>query len=149
LHFFIARGFIFQQRPYFELGDMRKLTSFAQIRFIRFLAVGVLNTIFGYACFAAFIYAGLHYALALLAATVLGVLFNFKTISTLVFDSHANHLIARFAACYSVVYGINTALLTGFRAAGVHSPLIGQAVLVLPMAVLAYVLNRRYVFRHG
>lgn len=128
---------------------MQALIRLAQNRFIRFLAVGMLNTLFGYACFAALIYAGLHYALALLAATILGVAFNFKTIGALVFGSRANHLIYRFVACYGVIYGVNTILLAAFHAGGIHSPLIGQAVLVLPMAILSYTLNRRYVFHHG
>lgn len=128
---------------------MHALTVLTQKRFVRFLIVGAVNTIFGYACFAAFLYAGLDYALALLAATILGVAFNFKTIGALVFDSRANHLIFRFVACYGVVYAINAMLLMAFHAGGLHSPLIGQAVLVLPMAILSYTLNRRYVFLHG
>lgn len=52
-----------------------------------FLLVGVMNAAFGYGCFAAFLYLGLHYSLALLLATILGVLFNFKSIGALVFGS--------------------------------------------------------------
>ncbi|MBW4046357.1 MAG: GtrA family protein [Proteobacteria bacterium] len=128
---------------------MHALTVLRKKRFVRFLLVGALNTFFGYACFAAFLYAGLHYILALLAATVIGVAFNFKTIGALVFDSRANHLIFRFVACYGVVYAVNALLLTAFQAGGLHSPLVGQAVLVLPMAIFSYTLNRRYVFLHG
>jgi putative flippase GtrA len=53
-------------------------------RFVRFLLVGVLNTIFGYFLYGTLILIGLDYKLAVLLATILGVLFNFQTTGRLV-----------------------------------------------------------------
>jgi putative flippase GtrA len=50
-------------------------TDFAPL--LRFLLVGVLNTAFGYLLFALLLALGLKVPLALLLATVGGVLFNF------------------------------------------------------------------------
>lgn len=117
-------------------------------QFLRFLAVGVLNSTFGYGCFALLMFAGLHYAPALLLATVAGVLFNFKTTGALVFKSHDNRLIYRFVASYLVVYLVNLSgikLLTQINI----DPYYGGAMLILPMAALAFILFKRFVFAHG
>lgn len=111
----------------------------------RFLAIGLLNTLFGYSFFAIFFYAGIHYALALLLSTVVGVLFNFKSIGVLVFKSHNNRLIFRFVAVYAFVYVVNVALLKLLYLLGV-GPYYGAAILIIPMALLAFVINRRFVF---
>lgn len=112
---------------------------------MRFLAVGLLNTVFGYSFFAIFLYAGMHYALALLLATVVGVFFNFKSTGVLVFKSHNNRFIFRFVAVYVFVYGVNVTLLKLLYVLGV-GPYYGGAALIIPMALLAFLLNRKFVF---
>lgn len=113
--------------------------------FFRFILVGVLNTVFGYGCFSILLYLGLHYSLALLIATGLGVLFNFKTTSALVFKSSNNGLILRFVSVYAFVYGVNVVGIEAFCRLG-FTPYWGGALLVLPMAVLAFFLQKRFVF---
>lgn len=113
---------------------------------LRFLAVGVLNTLFGYGFFALFVFAGVHYALALLLATIVGVLFNFKSTGALVFKSHDNKLIFRFVAVYAVLYGVNVTLLKLLLLVGT-GPYFGGGVLIVPMALLAFILNKRFVFK--
>jgi putative flippase GtrA len=114
--------------------------------FIRFLLVGGINTIFGYGLFAFFIYLHLHYSLASLLSTVLGVLFNFKTTGKLVFKSSDNRLIVRFFAVYGMVYVVNVMLLKGFKWFGLNFYIAG-AIIVLPLAVLSFILNKRFVFK--
>lgn len=115
-------------------------------QFLRFLAVGVLNTIFGYLCFAGLVYAGIHYSLALLIATVVGVLFNFKTTGSFVFGVTNNRLLVRYLVAYGVVYLLNVAGVKALVGAGVP-PVIGGAMMLVPAAVFAFVLQKRYVFR--
>ena len=116
-------------------------------RFLRFLLVGALNSLFGYGCFALLLYLGIHYAVALFLATVIGVLFNFKTTGYLVFKSKDNRLILRFAATYAILYAVNVSALKLLALSGIDMYL-GGALLLLPMAVLAYILNREFVFAH-
>lgn len=116
--------------------------------FRRFLAVGVLNSLFGYGCFAFLIFLGLHYSLALLLATVAGVLFNFKTTGYLVFRSSDNRLIFRFAATYAIVYIANVSILKSLLLVGVDL-YYGGAILILPMAALSFILNKRFVFKNA
>lgn len=117
-------------------------------QFVRFLLVGALNTLFGYGCFALFLHFGLHYSVALALATVLGVLFNFKSTGALVFNSRDNRLILRFIASYVVVYCVNLAGIKVFVQGGL-TPQLAGALMLLPMAVLAFLLNKKYVFNHG
>ncbi len=115
-------------------------------RFIRFLIVGGINTAFGYGIFALLIFLKFHYALAALLSTILGVLFNFKTTGRLVFESKENRLIFKFVGVYAITYVINTAFLGVFNFYRVDMYLAG-AVMILPMAMLAFVLNKSLVFR--
>jgi putative flippase GtrA len=115
--------------------------------FVRFLCVGVLNSAFGYGVFSLLIYAGMHYAPALLFATISGVLFNFKSTGSLVFKSHDNKLIFRFIGIYTIIYLVN---LVGLKLLSFINVNIyfGGAILLFPMAVLAFILNKRFVFNY-
>jgi len=112
----------------------------------RFLAVGVLNTAFGYVIFAAGILAGLPSGLALAIAMVIGVIFNFFTLGRLVFDSRDPTRLPRFVGVYALTYVVNLMLLRLWEAAGV-GPLLAQLA-CLPVTVsLTFVLMRFLVFR--
>jgi putative flippase GtrA len=114
-------------------------------RFIRFLLVGVLNTIFGYSVFAFFIFINVHYAVAALFSTICGILFNFKTTGRLVFGSRDNSLLVRFFGVYGVTYVLGVLCLR-VSTAYQWNILIVAAVLMPPMAVVSYTLNRVFVF---
>ena len=114
-------------------------------RFVRFLLVGGINTVFGYSAFAILILLKVPYPIAAFFATVLGVLFNFKTYGTLVFQSHDNRLIFRFFAVYGICYLVGLIPLAWAKAHGVPI-LLMAAIFVLPMAGLGFVLNRAFVF---
>ena len=113
-------------------------------QFVRFLCVGALNTGVGYLLFVAFTLAGAGPALALAEATVLGVAFNFQTYMRLVF--RAGHgRVAPFLAVYFVGFILNWAALKAMVHVGVR-PFIAQAALALPLALLTYLGQRRFVF---
>ena len=116
---------------------------FAQ--FATYLAVGALNTLVGYGTFAALLWTGLHYALAALLSTIVGVMFNFQTVGRIVFGSRDPSLIFRFVAVYGVTYLLNVGVL---RLLEPRHPdvLLVQAVLVLPLAGVSFLLHQRFVF---
>ena len=115
-------------------------------RFVSFLAVGGLNTAFGYGAFALLILVGARAGTALAGATIVGVLFNFNTVGRLVFRSRDPGLLPRFLAVYAVQFAINLLALRALGRAGL-SPLLAQLALVLPLALLSFVAMRRFVFR--
>lgn len=131
----------------YERPEMTAFTRLCSSQFLRYLAVGGLNTLFGYGCFAFFLTIGLHYALASLLATLLGVMFNFKSFGMLAFQSHDNRRIVRFAFVYVIVYLLNVTGLKLLSALGM-APYLAGAALLLPMAALTYLLHKRYVFHH-
>jgi putative flippase GtrA len=114
-------------------------------RFVLFLLVGGLNTAFGYGAFALLYRLGLHYALAAALSTIAGVLFNFQTTGRIVFKNGDRSLLVRFVAVYVMTYFVNVGALR--LAEGSHLGIVmTQAFLLLPMAALSYVLQRRFVF---
>ena len=114
--------------------------------FIRFILVGILNTMVGYGLFALFIYLGLHYSLAVLFSTVLGVLFNFKSIGRLVFNTNNNKRIYHFIGVYTFLYLLNVSGLWGLSSIGIEDMYVAGAVLLAPLAIMSFILNRKFVF---
>lgn len=126
-------------------ANFTKASLRGEVRFVRFLAVGVLNTAFGYSVYALMLWSGVSYWLAAGIATVAGVLFNFKSTGSIVFHSNENWRIARFLVVYVIVYGTNVLGLAGLLRVGVDA-YMGGLLMLLPLALLAYLLNARYVF---
>lgn len=122
------------------------IRRFWAIQFLRFLVVGGINTIFGYTVYAVLILLNLHYALAALLSQICGVLFNFKTTGTFVFKNRNNRLIFKFFGVYAITYFLTIGLLKLFTIYGVNN-LIAGAIIVLPMALVSFTLNKRLVFR--
>ena len=114
--------------------------------FYRFLMVGAVNTVFGYLLYAALLFLGLHYAFAAACATVGGVLFNYMTTGRIVFRHRGENRLPGFVAVYVLLYFINVAALWGFDTFQVDLYLAG-AVLILPLAILGFLLNRYLVFK--
>ena len=114
--------------------------------FVRFILVGILNTIIGYGLFVLFIYLGLHYSLAVLLSTILGVLFNYKSIGKLVFNTHNNDRIYHFIGVYIFLYLLNVASLWGLSSIGLENMYVAGAILLAPLAIISYALNKSFVF---
>lgn len=100
---------------------------------------------FGYGAYAVLVMAGQTYERALLYATILGVIFNFQTIGGLVFRNRDKGLIFRFFGVYLVTYLVNRSLLDSLVEL-TGSPLLAQAMAILIVVPVSYVLNRLFVF---
>ena len=117
------------------------------IRFVRFIFVGGINTLFGYGVFTILILLKVWYPAALFAATVMGVIFNYFTIGRIVFRKKGSEFILRFAAVYAIVYCINLGLLKLINGVLDINILIAQIICIFPVVVLNYFLQKRVVFR--
>ncbi|MGB6976950.1 MAG: GtrA family protein [Gammaproteobacteria bacterium] len=117
-------------------------------QFLKFLFIGGINTLFSYALFSVLIHAGLHYTLAVLFATCLGVLFNFQTTGKLVFKNTNNRLIIRFIAVYAVLYFVNIFIIK-FAGYFLQNLYIRGLIATLICAVIAYLLHKNLVFKLG
>lgn len=112
---------------------------------LRFLLVGALNTVVGYALFAVFTWTGLPYPVAIGLATMLGIAFNFQSTGRLIFGGAPPSQLGRFIAVYIVVYLINVSSVTLLLRAGLNV-YEANALVILPLALIAFVLQRRFVF---
>ena len=123
-----------------------KNTRLQKIRhFLKYLIVGGINTLFGYGAFVLLLSVGLHYALASFLATCAGILFNFNTTGRIVFNNSDHRLLFRFLLVYAILYAINVLLLKLMVIYTINLYL-GSAATILPMAFLAYLLNKKFVF---
>ena len=114
-------------------------------RFIKYLFVGALNTLFSYTLYAILVAVGLVANVALFVQYIIGVLWNFKTTGSLVFKNHNNKLIFKFIACYVFTFILNSIflkLLTYYL-----NPYISQAILVFPIALVSFVIMKFWVFK--
>ncbi len=118
----------------------------ARVQFVKFLFVGGLNTLFGYGVFSFFIWLGFNDVLAPLFSTIINVLFNFVTYGNLVFKNNNWRLIFRFFAVYSIVYVSNVIGLISFAKCGLENRYISGFILLFPLALLSFILNKKYVF---
>lgn len=112
---------------------------------LRFLVVGGVNTAVGYAVFAILVRLGLPFPAAIGLATIIGIAFNFQTTGRLVFGSARLSLLGRFVAAYVVVYLINVGSVALLLHVG-FNVYLANAVVILPLALLSFFLQRRFVF---
>ncbi len=115
-------------------------------RLLSFLVVGMLNTAFGYSAFALLFVTTQHRNMSLVAATVLGILFNFFTTGRIVFGNRTWRTLGPFVLAYGVALGLNLAVLNLLVAVGVKT-LQSQAISLPVVVVVSYFINARLVFR--
>ena len=111
-----------------------------------FILVGVLNTIVGYALYALFIYLGFEYILSVLFATILGVMFNYKTIGKFVFESKSKNSAIKFILVYVIVFLVNISVIKVFKMNGFNDYIAGFFA-IIPASIVSFVLNKFYVFK--
>ena len=116
--------------------------------FLRYLAVGGLNTAFGYFGYAAFVLAGAPIWLAVGSSTVLAILFNFFSYGGLVFGNTSHRLLPRYVVFYAGLGSLNFLLLRALIWGGL-GPLWAQALLLPVLAGVGFVGMRRFVFHGG
>jgi putative flippase GtrA len=120
----------------------------ASLQFVRFVAVGLVNTLIGYGAFAV-LYRGLDvpplaanaisYAVALSIAYWLYRLFVFAA------DRHRGGSVVRFAVCFVVAFGLNQAVLYGLLTTSCPA-MLAQVGAMATYTLVFFVLNKTVVF---
>jgi len=126
--------------------EENKLFGLINLRLIRFVLVGVLNTIFGYGLYCIFIYFGLATEVAVLLSTVLGVLFNFKTTGSFVFKNKDNRLIFRFIASYVLTYFVNVGIIWFLSNTTSLNRYYAGFIATVVVAGLSFIIQSNFVF---
>ncbi len=116
-------------------------------RFVKFLFVGAINTLFGYSMYALFVTFGFNPSNALLISYILGVFWNFKTTGSIVFRNKDNKLIFKFFISYVFTYYVNSISLN-FLIDNLHiNKYVAEALLIPPVAVLSFVIFKTFIFK--
>lgn len=108
-------------------------------RFVRFLAVGVLNTGVGYGLYALLHLAGLPPQGALALAFAAGVAWNYLAHARLVFGTRGFRRLPAYVLAYLAIYLGNALALAGLTAAGLP-PLLAQAAILPVVAGASFLL---------
>lgn len=114
-------------------------------QFLRFLFVGGVNTLFGYGVFSFFIFISIHYSVAALLSTILGVIFNFFSTGKIVFNSVNKKAFPKFVLAYVVTYFLNIAGLKILQDLNFNSYEAG-AMMIAPLSVFSYFILKIFVY---
>ena len=121
------------------MGDLpaflTRLAHGHSLKFLRFVAVGLLNTAVGYAIYLGGLALGLKPSLALAVAWVLGTVFNYFSTGGIVFRTRGLNLLPRFLASNAALYGFNLLLLEAAMRLG--APAWAAQGLVMPVVTVA------------
>jgi putative flippase GtrA len=120
-----------------------------ELKIIKFLIAGVLNTLFGYFVYAVLLVINTHYLAALFVATVAGVVFNYFSFGRIVFNGLSSWLVfVKFFSAYTIIYLINAALLGLLTEYFLISPYIGQLSCIPIGVALSWLLMNYWVYKN-
>tara|TARA_B110000967_G_C18854663_1_gene546498 strand:+ start:991 stop:1389 length:399 start_codon:yes stop_codon:yes gene_type:complete len=116
------------------------------ILFIKYVAVGGVNTIFGYAIYWILLQLNFNFLIASLVATIIGTIFNFFTFGRLVFKSKSKYLFYKFILAYGFRYLLSVAGIAFLHSYGLSYE-IGGAIVIIFNALIGFFLNKNLVFK--
>jgi len=122
-------------------------------QFIRFILTAILNTLFGLFVNYLFLYIFEHllkvphaYVVSNFLATIVSILFNFKTYGILVFKNKNNKLLFRFLMVTSFTYLLNIGGIGLLEYFGSHNNYLNLTLMAVPVGILNYILNKHFVY---
>jgi putative flippase GtrA len=129
------------QRFYFGRLDNPKI--------IKFLSAGIINTVFGYSVYALLLFIKTPYLIALLVATIAGVVFNYFNFGRMVFHGVGGWFVfGKFVIGYALIYGAN-AILLGILTRDLHiNAYIGQVICIPLNVLLSWFLMTYWVYKN-
>ena len=123
------------------------IQKFWSIRFVRFLAIGALNTLFSYALYAFLVFVGMPYTAARIVSIIIGIIFNFFTTGRVVFKNRDNGLIFRFILVYAVTMTLDVLFLRRLVSGLNINKYLAGALVTIPIALLSFLLNSLFTFK--
>ncbi|WP_373034642.1 GtrA family protein [Sulfurimonas sp.] len=113
---------------------------------IRFIAVGIVNTLVYYFLYSLFIYLEFDYKLAVLFSSLIGMLFSFITFGRYVFSNNNKKLIGKFFLVYAILYVCNIGIISLVEVI-IHNYYISGFLATICCAILSFILNKWYVYK--
>lgn len=122
-------------------------------QFIRFILTAILNTAFGLFINYVFLFIFEHllkldhaYVVSNFLATIVSILFNFKTYGILVFKNKNNKLLFRFLIVTSFTYLLNIGGIALMEHLGSLNNYLNLTIMAIPVGLLNYILNKHFVY---
>ena len=114
--------------------------------FIKFIGVGIINTIFYYLLYSIFIFFTHNYVLAVIGANIIGILFSFKTFGKYVFKNEDNKLLFKFLLVYGWNIILNIILIKIFNVF-IQNLYVSGLFATMIVALNSFFLNKIYVYQ--
>lgn len=134
-----------------KIKDFIKKTFSKQ--FIRFVFVAALNTAFGLFINYLFLFIFEHllklnhaYVVSNFLATIVSILFNFKTYGALVFKNKDNKLLFRFLIVTSFTYLLNIGGIALMEHLGSTNNYLNLTLMAIPVGLLNYFFNKYFTY---
>lgn len=120
--------------------------KFNSLQFLRFIGAGLINTAVSYVLFSGFVWFGLYYVWAAILSSFASLIFNFSTISLMVFRERNPRKLFKFTIVYTFSIAMNIAGIH-FVSGVLVNTYLSAAIVAGPVAILSYVFYSRFVFR--
>lgn len=125
------------------------LGRFADPKIIKFLGIGIVNTIFGYSVYAALLFIKTPYLVALSVATIAGVVFNYFSFGGMVFNCRGGwSVFGKFVMANVLIYTINAVLLSILKTNFILNLYIGQIICIPISVLLSWLLMNYWVYKN-
>ena len=116
--------------------------------YIKYISVGIINTIFGVTAYLFFLKILNNYFFAITLSTFVGVLFNYVTYSKGVFKSSSNKSFIRFILNYACMYVLCLALIYFFSTKGLDADVAGAISIIIISAINFFILKAIVYAKH-
>ncbi len=113
---------------------------------VRFLFIGILNTLVGYLFFVFFYFILHEELLSLLFAYIFGIIFNYSTYSKYVFTVRDQRIFINFVLIYILSFIVNSIILKLLIFEYLINTYIAQFISLFFVVPILYILNKKYVF---
>jgi putative flippase GtrA len=132
-------------------GIKERIQGLFKNKKVRFLFVGALNTVFGYAVYSMFIFFGLHYLAAQFFGSILAITHSYLWNKHFTFKSKEKSAgeVLRFISVYAVSYVLNMILLyVLIDRLKINQYLAGAAGIFIT-TIISYVGHKKVSFRQN
>jgi len=130
------------------MNSINQILHLYHYRLVRFIGVGLVNTLFGYSVYAGLIFITLPPLVALFMATVTGIIFNYFSFGRVVFRVRGGwRVFTKFVLAYAIVYTVNAALLSLLTRGHYLNAYMAQAACVLPSVAMSWILMNWWVYK--
>ena len=116
--------------------------------YIKYISVGIINTIFGVTAYLFFLKILNNYFFAITLSTFVGVLFNYVTYSKGVFKSSSNKPLIRFILNNACMYVLCLALIYFFSTKGLDADVAGAISIIIISAINFFILKAIVYAKH-